>query len=149
MRGRQPKRKPTRAIKWTVKPKPDGAVQWNDGAPTSAHKPARPTRYMMPRAIKLDLAPALVIGGAMVARFDLGLARDKGVYEFAPLERYRGAPGGCSIPRGSLLMYTGMVRCTERKRIKGKKLKLQVMKHTFITPLGRCIVHNLNLLGPA
>lgn len=88
----------------------------------------------------------LQVGSAVMAKRELTLGSDRGIYPFAPLELFRGAAGTSPIPIGSLLVYTGMIRTTERKRLNGKNFDVRVMKHTFVTPLGRCIVHDLNVL---
>lgn len=79
---------------------------------------------------------------------DLELSSDRGVYRFAPLMRYRGPVGAAPIPRGSLLMYSGTVRETERKTISRKKIDVWILKHTFITPMGRCILHDFRHIRP-
>lgn len=139
-----------------VKPR-DGRPEWNDAitGPIAALA-AAPAYYREPSPIPLDVAAVLDVGGAVVAAFDLCLSPDRGVYPFAPLVRYFGDPANPPIKQGSLLMYTGQIRVTERRprpnagfHSNNKDLTVRVMKHTFITPMGRCIVHDLDLLRPA
>jgi len=90
----------------------------------------------------------LTLGMPVIAMIDLQVSQERGTYKFAPIERFWGEPGMAPVPKGSLLMYAGTIRATERGRINGKTCDVQVIKHTFVTPVGRCIVHDLALVGP-
>lgn len=126
------------------------AIEWKDPSigPKGTARQHVPSRYKAPKEVPAEVIDWLVVGAPVMATCDLQLATDRGVYPFAPLMQYRGEPGMCPIPRGSLLMYTGTVRGTERKRISGKLLDFQVLKHTFVTPQGRCILHDLRHIKP-
>jgi hypothetical protein len=76
----------------------------------------------------------------------MGLARDVGVYQFAPLEEFNGDESMAHVPMGSLLVYAGPVYEMERQCINGRYIDVMAIKHTFITPLGRCIIHDFNLI---
>lgn len=136
---------------------------WNDpmvGAAIRSH--VTPASYQHPPEIDDELIEALSTCQPIAARFDLIVGQDKGVYPFFPLERFRGQPGGTvPISQGSILAYAGIVRTTERKWVDGgggfggfpfaeqRPVDVQVFKHTFITPLGRCIIHDFGLVRPA
>lgn len=102
--------------------------------------------------LTVELETCMVLGGCVVAKVDLQVGYDMGVYPFHLLERSYGQPGGTvPVPKGSLLMYAGAVRCTERKWHDEHRryVNVEVYKHTFVTPHGRCIIHDFTLIGPA
>ena len=51
------------------------------------------------------------------------------------------------IPKGSLLIYAGTMQVNEVKHSarSGRNYEFKVLKHTFITPVGHCII-DLNLV---
>lgn len=111
---------------------------------------ARPASYHQPPEVTDAMEDAMVPGGAVVALCDLQLG-EQGVYPFPALERFYGSPGcTVTVPRGSLLMYAGCIRTLERKWLTSGGYKdVQVFKHTFITPHGRCIIHDFTAIKPA
>jgi len=126
----------------------DTTIEWKDPqtGPISS-KRAIPAPYKAPVSLKNnEIASALVTGHPVMAKFDMKISTERGVYPFAPLEKYHGDDGKAPVPKGSLLMYSGPVRVSERKVISGVPHEVRVVKHTFITPVGRCIVHDLNVL---
>lgn len=144
---------------WTgTRPKPaahlnplDGILVFNDPNMARAiRERAIPAGYQRPPEITDALEACLYAGGTVVALFDLGLGQ-RGVYPFPALERfYRHPEGTPPVPKGSLLMYAGMLRATERMYVPsaGEYKNIQVFKHTFITPHGHCIIHDFRLIGP-
>jgi hypothetical protein len=145
-------------VQWTApKPKPPPHLQsrgrpvFNDPNMLKAIRGRpRPVGYHQPPELSNELEACMYTGGCVVALQDLGLG-ERGVYPFPALELFYGQPGSPpAVPKGSLLMYAGMVRSTERMYIDGLGRKdVQVYKHTFITPHGHCIIHDFGLIGPA
>lgn len=138
---------------WSRKPKRQAKgtqIEWKDPnvGPKGTARQHIPNRFVAPKAISEDVIDFLRIGAPVMVTIDMELAKDRGVYPFSPLMRYNGEPGKAPIPRGSLLMYAGTVRATERKRIQNKTIDIWVLKHTFVTPLGRCILHDLRYIQP-
>ena len=143
---------------WTAKPGPteipprsselravwkiDQAATLNRAVPAAE----RPQPIVAP-----DLECSLVPGGSVVTTRDL-MVGEKGVYPFPTLETFYGSPGGSGVVvrAGSLLMYAGTIRSTERRWVSeaNRYVNLQVHKHTFITPYGRCIIHDFQFLRP-
>jgi hypothetical protein len=124
---------------------------WKDPVIEAAVKTrATPASYQRPPEVTDELIESLVNGGAVIAKHDLMLG-EKGVYPFAALQRFYGPVGApVPVPCGSLLMYAGVLRSTERKWLDGGgHADVQVFKHTFITPHGRCIIHDFSLIRPA
>jgi hypothetical protein len=148
-------------VQWSGPPCPKPPPSWVRGRPvfnepSAAPKNlARPDLYHEPPIITPELEACLVIGGSVIAKFDMQVGY-KGVYPFLPLERYDGkSKSTAAVPAGSLLVYAGTVRCTEAmfyaEQHKHKKYaNVEVLKHTFITPsFGRCIIHDFSLIAPA
>lgn len=109
----------------------------------------RPTRYAPLKEADADTLSSMAIGTAVTCRHNVMCATEPrllGAYPFPPLVRCYAGSELSPIPRGSLLVYAGHVRTLERKRVHGKSLDVSVIKHTFITPQGRCIVNDLSLL---
>jgi len=101
------------------------------------------------KAPNLDpaIAAQFAVGRPVLAARALILSRDRGTYDFAPLEPFYGDPvEEAHIPEGSLLVYTGEIRQQERMWINGKTRDVAAVKHTFITPFGRCIIHDFDLI---
>ena len=140
-RNRNGKKRPMRIAS-------DTTIEWKDPqtGPISSRRMI-PAKYQAPVALKNDkILDALVIGHPVMAKFDMKISADRGVYPFASLEKYSSDDGKAPVPKGSLLMYAGPVRTSERKVIAGVQHEVRVIKHTFVTPVGRCIVHDLNAL---
>lgn len=142
---------------WTgprpVSTRPDKAA-WNG----SVTKASGPSNYHLPPELGNELLVALSSGAAIMAAHDLGPGPDKGAYPFSPLEVFRGPVGvPVPIPLGSILVYAGVVRASEHMLSneqtwhtkQHRSLSIQVLKHTFITPIGRCIIHDFSLIRPA
>lgn len=131
-----------------------GSVEWKDqtiGRSGTARKYRHP-RYQATTAPTEELINLLVPGAPVMAICDLQLAENRGTYPIALLERYHGNPGASTMPKGTLLMYSGTIRVTEQKRVinlqKFANVDVQVKKHTFITPHGICILSDLQLVAP-
>lgn len=134
-------------------------IMWNDPvtgpaevvarkAFSSKDLPTAPPLYQPSREASQAVNDSLVIGGAVVTQYSMTPeteAFNRIGYPYPPLVRWEGNTPS-RVPAGSLLMYAGGVRCTERKFVNGGVLDVRVIKHTFITPMGRCIVHDLSLL---
>jgi len=120
-------------------------IEWKSQDASIIAKSVPAAKYRKPKVF-LDPMFDLTVGAAVMTKRDLMLGLDRGIYPFAPLELFKGARGTGPIPIGTLLVYAGMIRTTERKKLKGKVFNVKVMKHTFITPVGRCIVHDINVL---
>ena len=108
----------------------------------------RPVIYRPDTFISPETQKRLVNGAGFIAARDL-CAGERGVYPYVPLVLSMVPPEGTVlVPRGSLLMYAGSVRSVERKWVQSalREVDVQVTKHTFITPFGRCIIHDLNLV---
>lgn len=145
-------------VQWTAaRPKPPPHLQsrgrpvFNDPNMLKAIRGRpRPVGYHQPPELSDELEACMYTGGCVVALRDLGLG-ERGVYPFPALELFYGQPGCLpAVPKGSLLMYAGLVRSTERMYVEGLGHKdVQVYKHTFITPHGHCIIHDFCLIGPA
>ena len=158
MWGQKKPRRPARGtrIEWTQtnfdRPARNSELvpEWKDPtAQAVSTNHAIPADYQSPPEVTDTLAQSLYIGGSVVAKCDLMLG-DKGVYPFAALQRFYGSPGTpVPVPKGSLLMYAGAIPTVERKNFEGRKLDVRVFKHTFITPHGRCIIHDFALIRPA
>ncbi len=138
----KPPRKRDRALVWK-----DKVVEARATAPR-----ATPANYQFPPEVSEALESAIQNGRALVAKYDMALG-DLGVYPFPTLDRLWRFPNAADIAavsKGSLLMYAGAVRSTERKWLsEGNHADVQVVKHTFITPRGRCIIHDFSLIDPA
>ena len=127
----------------------DTEIVWKDPLYAAAiTKRTVPARYEPPVVLRSDeVLNALVTGHAVMTKVDMRVSDNRGTYPFAHLEHCRKDPDHpAPIPKGSLLMYAGPIRTTERKKVNGTVHIVSVVKHTFITSLGRCIIHNLNVL---
>jgi len=126
------------------------AVFKDPGMKDAIRNRALPAVYREPPVVSDELEAACALGSALVAKFDMQVSFERGVYPFPPLDRFYGSPGASiPVPKGSLLVYAGPVASTERKYVGGKAIDVRVYKHTFITPYGRCIIHDFNLIGLA
>lgn len=97
-----------------------------------------------------DVREELVIGRPFVTRTALKADRlNAPSYPFMPLELVYSHTCETAIGPGSLMVYAGPVRVTESKFFRDRYRDVKVMKHTFVTPIGRCIVHHLVSLSPA
>lgn len=122
-------------------------IVWTNPPPENSYaRKTFPARYKKPRGID-DIDPStFTIGAAVLAALPLMLASDKGMYSFNPLEPFYGEDSEAPIREGTVLIYSGPVYETERCITNGKVLDASVVKHTFITPLGRCIIHDFSLI---
>lgn len=144
-------------IDWTSKPtelppkKGELRPVWkNPEVEAQVKSRATPAEYQPIPEVTPELEGSLVPGGSVVAAHDLSLG-ERGVYPYPALVRFYGGTGGSvPVPKGSLLMYAGCLRSLERKWVpaQGRYVNVQVHKHTFITPLGRCIIHDFGLIRP-
>lgn len=131
----------------TAKAKLRPDIEWKDApAGSTCARQAFPARYKEPPNLDPRIAAKFVVGVAVMASKALGLARDVGVYQFAPLEEFDGDESMAHVPMGSLLAYAGPVYEMERQYVNGRYVDVAAIKHTFITPLGRCIIHDFNLI---
>lgn len=106
-----------------------------------------PTSYHEPPNLDPTIAAQFVIGQPVMAAIHLNMPTNKGMYDFAPLEPSYGPTDEAHVPAGSLLIYTGEVRQTERKYVGSRAIDVSAVKHTFIAPgIGRCIIHDFNLI---
>lgn len=143
--GKKPQ--PTKPKKYQMRP------VFNDPTVGAAiRNRARPAGYQQPPEVSDALEAAMVPGGSVVALQDLALG-EKGVYPLHALVRHWPSGGqAILIVKGSLLMYAGAVRATERKWVTINGITthkdVSVFKHTFITPHGHCIIHDFSLIAP-
>ena len=151
----------TTRIAWTSRPKADEVppkkrdlrAAWKDPETEAmARNRVEPAHYQPLPVASPELEANLVPGGSVVATRDLCLG-ERGVYPYPALVIFYGSPdASVPVPKGSLLMYAGELRSTERRsvRVNGeyRYVNVQVTKHTFITPHGRCIIHDFNLIRP-
>lgn len=144
--GKKPTAPPAgaRPKKWELRP-----VFKDPTVAASIKNRPRPAGYRQPPEVSDELEAAMVPGGSVVALHDLQVG-EQGVYPYPALERFYGSPGRTvPVPKGSLLMYAGCIRAVERKYFAmGGYKDVNVFKHTFITPHGRCIIHDFTLIGP-
>lgn len=132
-------------LKKQARAKPE--IDWVDAPKgTSMRREHFPSMYKEPPNLDPAIAAQFVIGHPVMAARPLTMSLDRGTYDFAPLETFYGGEDEAHIPVGSLLVYTGEVRQTERMYVNGKFRDVSVVKHTFITPMGRCIIHDFNLI---
>ncbi len=124
--------------------KPD--INWSSPEGGSSRRQHFPASYREPPNVDPTIAEQFVVGRPVMAARDLTMSRDQGTYQFAPLETFVGESDQAHIPKGSLLIYTGAVRQEERIYVNSKARDVSVLKHTFITPMGRCIIHDFNLI---
>jgi hypothetical protein len=66
-----------------------------------------------------------------------------GVYPFMPLVPAHRQDA--TFSPGTLVVYAGEVRTVERKP---HSINLNVIKHTCITPMGRCVIHEMSWFEP-
>lgn len=127
-------------------------IMWKDApAGTSTARLDFPSDYKEPPNLSEEASQSFTVGRAVVAMRPLTVSSDRGTYAYAPLEEFRGT-GPAPIPTGSLLVYAGAVRETERKyRTDGRGIRhpcdVLVVKHTFITSFGRCVIHDFDLVN--
>lgn len=107
----------------------------------------RPAPYQEPTLGDVASSDAFVVGSPFVTKRALRPARNKGVYVHTPLEPSSGGEEA-HIPAGSLIVYAGEARETETKYANGKRHDVHVVKQTFITAFGRCIIHDMALVEP-
>lgn len=114
-----------------------------------------PAAYVPPSTAVNDNPSMMPQPGSAAMIIDgLNVAADVGVHPFPCLEkprsRYKRAKTAFvpsfAIQPGTLVVYAGEVRSTESKRYRGKVHNVSVIKHTFITPAGRCIIHDLTTI---
>lgn len=162
MRGqRKPRRKAKasqihwvggKPIKQSTPKKSEMVPVFNDKAFRDAiRNRVEPSDYHDPPVVNEALQACMVPGGSVVATHDLCLG-ERGIYPFVALERcYRSQVSQVVVSKGSLLMYAGSIQTVERawNAQTERYLHIQVRKHTFITPHGRCIIHDFSLIRPA
>jgi hypothetical protein len=121
----------------------DTKIVWQDPQAAAAPNP-RPVKYHAPVAPDPELMPAFIVGRPVMTKHAFVISPQRGIYPFPVLERARRSNAGShiAVPVGSLLVYTGAIRTSESKRLKGKIHEMRVIKHTFLVPCGRCIVHD-------
>lgn len=147
-------------VVWTAKPlaeelpakKREKPASWKtqDAAAAQATRTtARPASYHGPSNPAPELVAALVPGGAVITNKDMCLGL-RGTYPF-PTLILQITPPPAAVSAGALLMYAGSIRTVETAWVESQKtyVNVNVIKHTFITPLGRCIIHDLDMLDPA
>lgn len=125
--------------------KPD--IEWTDApAGSTCARQVFPARYKEPPNVDPKIAERFVVGAPVMASRALGLSRDKGTYEFVPLEEFEGEEDEQHVAKGALMVYAGPVYQQERQYVNGRYVDVMAIKHTFVTPMGRCIIHDFNLI---
>ena len=125
-----------------AKRKPD--IAWKDAPQgSSCARQVFPERYREPPNLDPRVAERFIVGVPVMAACALAPARQRGVYQFVPLEPFEGDESEAPVPIGSLLVYAGPVY--EMERFRGQR-DVAAIKHTFIPPMGRCIIHDFNLI---
>lgn len=127
------------------RPKPK--VTWTDKTGINAKQvESNLPYYQRPQDIPRDIAEHMGRGPGALFTLKVGMypAVDSG-YAFAPLYPHYGPDGSAQIKKGSLVMYAGDIRASERKN--GDVV--QAVKHTFIISGGRYIIVDLSQLKPA
>lgn len=128
-----------------AKVRPD--IEWTDApAGSSCARRVFPARYKEPPNVDPKIAERFVVGVPVMAARELGLSHDRGTYQFAPLDEFDGEEGEVHVAKGTLMVYAGPVYEQERQYVNGRYVDVNAIKHTFITPLGRCIIHDFNLI---
>lgn len=160
-------KKPTKPVK--------GTIVWKNFVQTEHPKKALTLVWKnrdiearitnLPRPTKLEKLPQaseklverLTVGHYVFVFHDLQFGA-KGLHPFATLEKYRASrrtPVGVVIPKGTMIIYAGTIDSIEGRRprselerlnFKGRTLRVSVVKHTFITSVGRCIISDFALI---
>jgi len=117
---------------------------WNGSTPPP--KPKQPAKYVPSGEVIAPIVSSFEVGRAIITKVPFVPVpfKEIGVYPFPVLMVAKNAPESevTEVPAGSLLVYTGQIRTIERTKVDGHNREFSVLKHTFVTPIGRCIIHD-------
>lgn len=128
------------------RPKKGKPVTWVDPEREALLKKLPdPAPYRAPY-VDSALLQRLIVGTAVATRTKLAWDH-QGVHPFKVLDNCHGPT---VFPTGTIMIYSGTVHSTERISYWGTQnaKDVQVLKHTFITSQGRCIINDVNMIEP-